>query len=75
MSDTIKTAKLFTLLSKAETMMQNVPAVKKYAFVQSVKQCGWCTAYDEDLGPQPLIHKDDCELIAWLNELKNIREE
>jgi len=66
-------AKLLTLLSRAEKMMQNVPAVKKYSFIQSVKQCGWCNAYDEDLGPQPFIHKDDCELQIWLNDLENIK--
>lgn len=55
------------LVIQARTMMQNVPAVERYAFIQSVKQCGWCLAYDEDLGPQPFIHDDDCELKAWLD--------
>lgn len=65
-------AELVVLLSRAKEMMQNVPAVKKYSFIQAIKQCGWCNAFDEDLGPQPFIHEDDCELQIWLNDLEKM---
>ena len=60
------------LLLRAKEMLQNVPAVERWIFVNSVKRCGWCNAYDEDLGPQPFIHKDDCELQIWLKDLESI---
>lgn len=61
-----------TLLLRAKEMLQNVPALKRWIFVNSVKRCGWCNAYDEDLGPHPFIHDDDCELQIWLNDLESV---
>ena len=58
------------LLSRAKELLLNIPLLQSWISVQCVKRCGWCRAYDEDMGPQPFIHDEDCPLAAWLEDFE-----
>jgi len=56
-------------IEDARKLLLDVPAMRRWMFVNSVRRCGWCDAFSEDMGPEPLQHDEDCPLRRWLKEV------
>ena len=49
-------------------LFETIPALRHWIFENSVRRCLWCDAYDEEMGPEPLGHDDECpyaSILRW----------